>query len=340
MKVVRTLARSAFFSLLVGGGVTLGVAQAADYSARTIRLGYVLNETHPQGLGAKRLAEIVAQKSGGKIKVQNFGNGVLGDEVKMMSAVQGGVLEMAILTTAPLAGTVKEMGVLDAPFLFSNNKEADTVLDGPVGDKLLRSLEARGMVGLGWMDIGFRNIVNSKRPITKLEDISGLKLRTMQSKIFIDSFTSLGANPVPLAFSELFTAMETKAVDGAENAATVIESSKWYEVQKYMSITHHMYAAMVIIINKKLWDGLSADEKKLLREASVEASRYQRTVNREQEVKAIASLKSNGMQINAMSPAELNRMREKVKPVVADIAKTVGEPLIAEINAELAKLHK
>jgi len=340
MKVVRTLARSALFSLMVSGGVTLGVAQAADFSARTMRLGYVLNETHPQGLGAKRLAEIVAQRSAGNIKILNFGNSVLGDEIKLMSSVQGGVLEMAIVTTAPLAGAVKEMGVLDAPFLFTNNKEADTVLDGPIGDKLLRNLETRGMVGLGWMDIGFRNIVNSKRPLTKLEDISGLKLRTMQSKIFIDSFTALGANPVPLAFSELFTAMETKAVDGAENAATVIESSKFYEVQKYMSITHHMYAAMAIIINKKLWDGLSLDEKKLLREASVEASRYQRTVNREQEVKAIASLKKNGMQINEMSPAELNRMREKVRPVVADIAKTVGEPLVTELNAELAKLRQ
>jgi tripartite ATP-independent transporter DctP family solute receptor len=340
MKAVKTLARSVFFSLLVGGGVTLGVAQAADYSARTIRLGYALNEAHPQGQGAKKLAEIVAQKSGGKIKVQNFGNSVLGDEVKMMSAVQGGVLDMFIVTTAPLAGAVKEFGVLDVPFLFSNIREADTVLDGPVGDKLLRSLETRGMVGLGWMDIGFRNIVNSKRPVTKLEDISGLKLRTMQSKIFIDSFTSLGANPVPLAFSELFTAMETKAVDGAENAVTVIDSSKWYEVQKYMSVTNHMYAAMAIIINKKLWDGMSADEKKLLRDASVEASRYQRVLNREQELKAVASLKSHGMQVNEMPPTELNRMREKVKPVVADIAKTVGEPLVAELNAELAKLRK
>lgn len=340
MNATKLVVQTAACGLALVFGVTLGTAHAAEYKPRSLRIGYALSETHPQGLGVKKLAEVVAQKSGGKIKVQTFGNGVLGDEVRMIAAVQGGVLDMASVTTAPLASTVKEFGVLDVPFLFSNANEADVVLDGPVGDKLLGLLGTRGMVGLGWMDVGFRNIVNSKRPVTKLEDISGLKLRTMQSKIFIDSFTSLGANPVPLAFSELFTALETRAVDGAENAATVIESSKWYEVQKYMSLTNHAYAAMVTIINKKLWDGMSADEKRLLREANIEAGRYQRTINREQEIAAVAALKKHGMQVNEVAPTEMNRLREKVKPVVADIAKTVGEPLMAEVSAELAKLRK
>lgn len=152
MKAVRTLTRSAFFSLLVAAGFTLGAAQAAEYSSRTIRLGYVLNETHPQGLGAKRLAEIVAQKSGGKIKVQNFGNGVLGDEVKMMSAVQGGVLDMFIVTTAPLAGAVKEFGVLDVPFLSADIERAVLVQPSIYGadvQGLLRLLrEGRAYVKL------------------------------------------------------------------------------------------------------------------------------------------------------------------------------------------------
>lgn len=340
MHPIKALAGAAAYGLVLSSAIFSTAAHAADYTPRTMRLGYALNESHPQGLGAKKLAEIVAEKSGGKIKIQTFGSGVLGDEVKMIAAVQGGILEMASVTTAPLASTVKEFGVLDVPFLFSTSKEADAILEGPVGDKLLRALEPRGMVGLGWMEAGFRNIVNSKHPVAKLEDINGLKLRTMQSKIFVDSFNALGANPVPLAFSELFTALETKAVDGAENSATVIEDSKWYEVQKYMTLSNHAYAAMAVIINKKLWDGLSADEKKLLREASIEAGRYERTLNREYDAKAIAALKKQGMQVTELSPAEMNRLREKVKPVVTEIGKNVGEPLMAEVNAELAKVRK
>lgn len=317
-----------------------GAAAAADASSRNLRLGYILPETHPQGAGARKIAELAAQKSGGKIKIQTFGNGVLGDELKMAAAVQGGVLDLLIVTTSPVAGIVKELEILDIPFLFNNTQEVDAVLEGPVGAKLLEKMEPSGMVGLGWAEAGFRNITNSRRPLMKAEDLGGLKFRTMQSKAFLQSFTALGANPVPLAFTELFTALETKAVDGAEAPTAVIEANKWYEVQKYLTITRHAFASMVIVASKKVWDRLSADERRVLREAVIEGGRFERAANREQEQKALESLKAKGMVVNELTGPELVKLRAKVQPVADSIAKDAGEDLVKEMYREIAKVRK
>ena len=209
---------------------------------------------HPLGLGAQKFADLVGQKSGGKMKVTVYPGGSLGGDVQTMSALQGGTLDFMTVTAGLLVGVSKPFGVLDFPYLFSDVKEADAIVDGPIGQKLQTQLAEKGLIGLGYWDLGFRNVTNSKHPITKLEDMKGLKLRTLQSPIFIDMFSALGASPVPMSFTELYGAIEQRAVDGQENPVAVIAFAKFYEVQKYLSLTRHAYGAQSFMISKKTWD--------------------------------------------------------------------------------------
>lgn len=329
--------RSLVAGALFGGAVVLPGLADAQISDRTLRFAHQNSAEHPQGQGVKRFAELVEQKSGGKIKVRAFPGGQLGGDLPNVSALQGGTLDLVVLNAGLLVGIVKDFAVLDLPFLFNTPEEADAVVDGPVGKKLFDKIAEKGLIGLGYFELGFRNVTNSKRPIAKLEDIQGLKLRVLQSPLFIDLFNGLGANTVPLPFPELYTALEQKVVDGQENPVTVILDSKFAEVQKFLSLTRHIYNPQSVLISKRTWDKLSAEEKKIIQDAASEATAYQRKVSREKTAEALESLKKAGMQVNEVSPEEIKRMREKVKPVLDKYAKEVGEPLVAEVNAEIAK---
>ena len=316
------------------------VAFAADIKERNIKFPIVNQIDHPQGIGAKKFADLVDAKSGGKMKVKIYAGGTLGGEQQVASAMQGGTVEASSMAPAQLVGMVKEFVVLDFPFAFANEREADFVLDGPVGKKLMDKLPEKGLIGLGYMEQGYRSITNSKRPITKLEDIQGLKIRTILNPLYIDMLNALGANAVPMPFPELYTALETKAVDGQENPYATAEASKFYEVQKYFSNTRHIYNSQMMMVSKKFWDQLSADEKKILQDSSNEASAYQRKVSREMNDKSRQNLVKNGMLVNDIAPAELQRMRDKVKPVIEKYSAQVGQPLVAEFYAELEKARK
>ncbi len=318
---------------LVAALVATGAAQAQDFKPRIVRFGYGLVDNSNQGRAARMFAQEVEKATGGKMKVRAIGNASLGSDTQMQQALIGGAQEMMVGSTATLVGLVPGMAVWDTPFLFSNAKEADVVLDGPVGDKIKAKLEAKGMVGLVYWENGFRNLTNSKRPVAKLEDLNDIKLRVMQNNVFLDSFKALGANAVPLPFSELFTALETRAVDGQENPYNTIVSSKFYEVQKYLTVTNHVYSPWIVTVSKKWWDGLSAAEKKVLQDAAIKSRDFERKDTREEAAKALADLKSKGMQVNELSAAEANRMREKLVSVNAGIAKSVGQQTWDEVNA-------
>jgi tripartite ATP-independent transporter DctP family solute receptor len=292
---------------------------------------------HPQGLGAKKFADLVEQKSGGKIKVRVFPGGQLGGDLQNVSALQGGTLDLMVLNAGLLVGIVKDFAVLDLPFLFNTAEEADAVVDGPVGTKLFEKLPDKGLVGLGYFELGFRNVTNSKRPIVKAEDFQGIKLRVLQSPLFIDLFNTLGANTVAMPFPEVYTALEQRVIDGQENPVTVIFDTKFQEVQKYLSLTRHIYNAQSVIMGKKTWDKLSEEERKIVQASLNEAEAYQRQVSREKSLQVLEDLKKAGMQVNEVSPQEIARIREKIKPVVEKYAKEAGEPLMAEVNAEIAK---
>jgi tripartite ATP-independent transporter DctP family solute receptor len=313
-----------------------GIACAQE---RTFKFATQNPEGHPLVMGMHKFADLVAAKSGGKMKVNLFPGGVLGGDAATVSALQGGTVEMTTLNSGILASQVKDFEVFDYPFLFANGKEADAVVDGPLGKKLHAKLEAKGIVGLTFYELGFRSITNSKRAITKVEDIAGLKLRVIPNAINLDWVKALDANPTPLAFPEVYAALEQKAIDGQENPLTVINANKLFEVQKFATLTNHQYNPQSVIISKKFWDTLSAAEKKIIADAAVESSTYQRIQAREQATTALDAVKKGGMQVSDLSAAEMAKFREKMKPVIAKHGAQIPET-VAEITAELAKLRK
>ncbi|ARS49208.1 MULTISPECIES: TRAP transporter substrate-binding protein [Pseudomonadaceae] len=310
---------------------------ADEVRSRMIRFGYGLNENSNQGRAAKLFAEEVAKASDGKLKVRTFGAASLGSDDQMQSALIGGAQEMMVGSTATLVGITKEMAVWDTPFLFSSAEQADAVLDGPVGRQVMDKLEEKGLVGLVYWENGFRNLTNNTRPITRLEDFSGVKLRVMPNPVFLDTFKLMGANAVPLPFSELFTALETKAVDGQENPFNTILSSKFYEVQKYLTVTNHVYSPWIVTVSKRWWDGLSQTEQNILMEAAKKARDFERQDTREEAARALAELKDKGMQINEVDPAEVQRMREQAAPAIQKVVDTVGQQLFDQVQAEAEK---
>lgn len=329
--------RLALLSAVLAGAPAAGAR--AQLQERSVRMPVVNNIDHPQGIGAKKFAESVERKSGGKIKIRVYPGGTLGGEQQVASAMQGGTIEVSMMAPAQLVGNYKEFLVLDLPFAFADEREADAVLDGPVGRKLLDLMPAKGLVGLAYMEQGYRSISNSRRPITKLEDIRGLKIRTIQNPLYLDMLNTLGANAVPMAFTELYTALETKTVDGQENPYSTVEASKFYEVQKYFSNTKHIYNPQMLLVGKRFWDRLSAEEKKIFEDAAIETRDHQRKVARDMNDTSRAFLIKNGMQINDLPPGEIARMREAVKPVIAKYTPQIGEALVGEFYAELEKVR-
>ena len=316
------------------------VASAAqDVQTRLIRFGYGLNEDSVQGRAVRKFAEDVEKASGGKMTVRAIGAAALGPDTQMQNALVGGAQEMMVGSTATLVGTIKEFGIWDTPFLFNNEKEADAVLDGPVGEKMLGMLPEKGLIGLVYWENGFRNLTNSRRQVSSAEDIQGLKVRVMQNQVALGTFQAVGANAVPMAFSELFTALETKAVDGQENPFTTILSSKFYEVQNYLTVTNHMYSPWIVLVSKKWWDTLSADEQKILKDAAVASRDFERKDNRETSAKALDDLKKAGMDIAVLPDAEIAKFREMSKGVADGVIASVGQSLWDEVQAEIAKVR-
>jgi len=314
-------------------------AYAQDIKPRLIRFGYGLNEQSNQGRAVKLFAEQVEKNSGGKMKVRAVGAAALGPDVQMQQALIGGAQEMMVGSTATLVGITKEMALWDTPFLFNNAREADAILDGPIGQKVMDKLQDKGLVGLVYWENGFRNMTNNKRPITRMEDFDGIKLRVMQNPVYLESFKKLGANAIPLPFSELFSALETKTVDGQENPFNTILSSKFFEVQKYLSVTNHVYSPWIVLVSKKWWDQLSKDEQKVLMDAARASREFERKDTREEAGRALTDLKGKGMQINELSPAEAARMRDRLTQVNAGIAVNVGMDLWTETQGALAKMR-
>lgn len=325
-------------------GVALALAASAtlaqDIQDRVIKFGHLNNADHPVSLGVKRFAELLAAKSDGKLKVQEFPASQLGNEMQQQSALQGGVQEMSAPATTSLAGIVKEFGLVDFPFAVSNFAQADALLDGPFGQALLARLPEKGLVALGYWDLGFRNVTNSKRPINRPEDLDGLKLRVIPNPVFLETFKAFKANPVPMPFAELYGALEAKAVDGQENPFAVILSNKFYEVNKYVSATNHVYAANIMLVSKRFWDRLSPVEQKIMNDAANESRAYQRQVSRAAAQKAVAELQAKGMLYNELSPAEQARMRTVAAPVAEKFAASYDPAIVKLYRDELARVSK
>ncbi|KGE00905.1 TRAP transporter substrate-binding protein [Rhizobium sp. YS-1r] len=326
-------------------GITIPVllftgTASAEIRSHTLKFAAANSKGHPQVTGMEKFAEIVKEKSGGKIEVKLFPGGVLGGDVQTVSALQGGVVEMLVLNAGILASNVKDFGAVDLPFLFNSGEEADKVMDGPFGKSLIDKLPPTGLVGLAYWELGFRNLTNNRHAVAKLEDIKGLKIRTLQSPIPIELFNSLGANAVPLPYTELYTALETGTVDGQENPFANILNAKFYEVQKYLTVTRHQYNPQIVLVSKKFWDGLNDEEKAVLQSAAVEARDFQRKVSREADAKALDEIKATGMQVTELSPEETQKLRDAVKPLIDKFSADIGADSVSLLFKELEAARK
>ena len=317
--------------------LSMGAGHAADVKERSLKIALAQVKEHPFSLGAQKFADLVAEKSGGKIKSKLFPGATLGGDAQVISSLQGGTVEATVVSTGLLSTMIKEYGVFYLPLIFDDVREADAVVDGPVGRKLLDRLPDKGLIGLAYWEHGYRDMTNNKRPVAKWEDMQGLKIRVIQIPIFVDIFNGLGANAVPMPFPELYTALEQGAVDGQETALPTIETAKFDEVQKYLSTTHHVYDPLVVLFSKKTWDRLSDDERRILAEAARETAPYQRQLNREREVRMLESVKAKGMVVTDLSREERARMREHLKPVTEKYTSEVGAELVEELYGEIAK---
>ncbi len=333
----RRLATGLIASALCAAGLLLG--GGAQAQERTLRMSFVNVKDHPHGIGAERFAELVSQKSGGKLVIKLYPGGTLGSDMQTVSAMQGGTIDLSVMVPGSLVGVSKEFGIFDLPFLFKDAREADAVLDGPFGKKLMERLPEKNLVGLSYWDHGFRNFTTGKKPIVSVDDFQGLKLRVQQIPIYIDMMKALGANPLPLPFPELYGALESGTVDGQENPLTSIVGSKLHEAQKFLSITRHTYGPLIVLASKKSWDKLSEAEHKILIDAANEAKPYQRKVSRDAEAKALETIKAAGVRVNEVAPAEIVRMREKVQPAAEKFTKEAGEGLVKELRGEIAKVR-
>jgi tripartite ATP-independent transporter DctP family solute receptor len=288
--------------------------------------------------GASKFAELVAKKSSGKLAVKVFGDGALGGDLQVISSLQRGSVEISLMNASLLNGVAKEFAILDFPFLFDSEEEAYSVLDGPVGQRLIDLLPAKGIVGLSYPELGFRHIHNSKHPVTRLEDLQGLKIRTVQTPIYVETLSALGANAVPLPFPDLYHVLEKKVVDGATDPLVTIDILKFDEVQRYLTLTRHVYNPQIFLVSKMTWDKLSSDERAALQDAANDARDFERKLSKEKNAQALEKLKRT-MQLSVLSPQETEKMRQAVRPVTQKYTKVVGAELVAETNAALARVR-
>jgi len=335
---LRPAFKPALLALCAAAAMAAGSAHA-QFQDRTLRLSVPVPKEHPMGQGARIVMACVLEKSGGKMKINTVYDGALGNDLAATQSARSGTLDMYFTSTAPLVGILPAIGVFDLPFLFNNEREADQVLDGKAGAWFNDKLAGLGLVTLAWWENGFRNLTNSKRPVARVEDFDGIKLRVMQNNVYIDTFKSLGTNAVPMAYSEVYSALETKTVDGQENPFANIENSKFYEVQKYLTLTKHAYSPLPFIMSKKTWDGLSPQEHAAVQECAIKGRDEERRINRESAATSLANLKSKGMSVNEISPAELQRIRDRTKVVYDTHAKEIGDEAMTLVFGELKRIR-
>jgi tripartite ATP-independent transporter DctP family solute receptor len=327
-RLLATLAVTAAAALAATG------VSAQDFKDRTARFGHGLADTHPAGQAAKRFAADMEKASGGKMKIAVIGNQALGPDPQMLAGLQGGVQQFYTGSALAMLGQVKELGFQDVPFLFNTEAEAHAVFDGPVGDHLNKKLAAVGIHVLGWWENGFRHITNSKRPVNTLEDLKGLKLRTQPNPLTLDAFKAIGANASPLPWSELFVALETKAFDGQENPVVLMYTQRFYEVQKYMTLSGHVYSPLIFAVSKKYWDSLSPAEQK-----AKSATEFQRKTTAAEAGSALQGMKDKGVQVTQFSQADLQAIRDRVPPAIAPHLEKIGPEFMGLVRSEIAKVR-
>jgi len=293
---MKAFTRFASLALTLALAVSLSAASAIA-APKVIKLGTTVNEQDSFQVAALKFGELVKERTGGAYVIEVYPNAALGDERTMLEGMQMGTMDMGIITSGPFVNFVPEFGVLDLPFIFSNNAHAYAVLDGELGQSILAKLDGVGIKGLAYAERGFRNLTNSVRPVKSAADIKGLKVRVMENEVYTNTFKALGVNAVPMAWTETLTALQQGTIEGQENPVNVIHAFKLWESQKYVTMTRHAYAAAIFTMSKRLFDKLPADVQKVVKDAAQEAAVYERAWVADNEARQMADLKKNGMEI-------------------------------------------
>ena len=307
-------------------------AAAAPATAQTVlKIGYTPVKDSHYGVGATVFCDAITKGTANRYTCQQFPSSALGGEREMIEAVQLGTQDLTNVSTGALGNFVPETKIVDIPFLFRDYDHARKVMDGPIGQDILKKMPAKGLIGLAWTENGFRHMTNNKRPINTAADAAGLKVRTMENKVHMEGYKSFGLLPTPMAFPELFGALQQGTVDGQENPIPVILSSKFAQVQKHLSLTGHVYSPAVLLLSVRVWDKLSDADKKVFVDAAKAAAVAQRKRVNDDEANGIAQLKKDGMQV--VEKVDGESFRKAVVPAYAQFAKEFGADKIAAIQA-------
>jgi tripartite ATP-independent transporter DctP family solute receptor len=314
-------------------GAAAGLATSVNVGRAQASMRWRFAHSHPESdswhKAALRFAELVKERSSGAIEINVFANGVLGNDAAVISAIRTGVLEICLTGNPFFTGLAPKLNVLDLPFLFRDRKHAAAILDGPVGDQLRAELESSGLKALATWDIGWRNLTNNRRPVRSPDDLKGLKIRTTPNPAHIKAFQLLGALPTPMAFTELFTALEVGSVDGQENPVTLILNARFFEVQKHLTLTQHAFTTGPLVMGKTQFESLGPNLQKVVLETAREMARLQWAMNEESEASSLAALKKEGMQVVESVD------REAFKKVVAD---EVRKDYVDKFGPELPRM--
>lgn len=323
------LKRTAIICALVSLSLFSLAISTAQAKVTKLKVGHVLAPTHPYQIGLEKFSELVDQKTGGEVKIEVFHSSQLGNEREMIEGLQLGTLDMTLVSTAPLSGFSSQFLVFDLPYIFKTPEAAHATVDGPVGKEIMKTIEKKGIVGLAYWENGFRHVSNSRQELVHPADIAGLKIRTMENKIHMASFKVAGADPTPMAFGELFTALQQKTVDAQENPFPVFYTSNFFEVQNYLSVTGHFYAASPFLISKAVWKKLSDDHKAAIQEAAEEARDFERNLIAKMDKELMEELIAKGVKITQV---DKNEWAGAMQPVYKMYEKAIGADVIEKVR--------
>lgn len=328
--------KSLFCALAIG----VALSAPAHAAPKTMKVGLGVPESHFEVRAMKEFKKYVEEKTQGEILVDLYPATQLGNDKEVLEAIKVNVAHMNLPGPAVLGNFVKDFSIVSLPYLFATQEIADKVCDGPWGQKLLSKLDAAGFVGLGFGDFGYRHVTNNVRPITRLEDFKGLKLRVMQNPSHIAVFRSLGANPTAMAFSEVFSALQQGVIDGQENPLKNITSNKLTEVQKHLTLTRHVYEWIIFVVGKRFYDGLTPEQRKTLQEAAIIARDYMRNAVVADDAEALEEIRKAGLVVTELTPGEFARIQETATKTVVEEANKINPQLYKELVEAIAAAGK
>ncbi|RBW70695.1 TRAP transporter substrate-binding protein [Bacillus taeanensis] len=313
------------------GEETSSSTEEGAAETKVMKLAVATSKDRSLTQGLYKFEEIVEKETNGSIEIEVYPDGQLGGDRVVFEGLKIGSIQGTTMSTGPVASFASRFTVFDLPYLFKDEAAAYEVLDGPIGEELLNDLPEQGVIGLNYWENGFRQLTNNVREVKTVDDIKGLKIRTLENELHVDMWKELGANPTPIPYPELFTALEQRIVDGQENPAGNITTGNFYEVQKYLTKTNHIYNASVFMISEKFWNKLSDEEKEIVTKAAEEARDYQRELNQQESQEAYDFLAAEGMVVTELSEEEQQKMFETVQPVYEKYSSEIGEEFVNKL---------